>query len=107
MPILSLTLVDWFSRVGASLLAMDVNDNACFLNKPSLSGSSRAGSLLQFSLLVQRYFSIEQYRSGNRLQLDRRMSALLGAQEDYKKRGVHIAYQQTLWRCVAKAGLGR
>jgi len=35
------------------------------------------------------------------------MSALPGAQEDYKKRGVHIAYQQTLWRCVAKSALGR
>jgi hypothetical protein len=81
LPILSLTLVDWFSSLG--------------LPEPVRE---------QFA---QRYFSIEQYRSGNRLQLDRRMSALLGAQEDYKKRGVHIANQQTLWRCVAKAGLGR
>jgi hypothetical protein len=81
LPILSLALVDWFSLPGVS--------------EPGRE---------QFA---QRYFSIEQYRSGNRLQLDSRMSALLGAKEDYKKRGVHIAYQQTLWRCVANAGLGR
>jgi hypothetical protein len=24
-----------------------------------------------------------------------------------RRGGVHIAYQQTLWRCVAEAGLGR
>jgi hypothetical protein len=37
--------------------------------------------------IAQRYFSIEQYRLGNRLQLDSRISALLGAAADYKKRG--------------------
>jgi hypothetical protein len=33
--------------VGASLLAMDVNDNACCLEKALPSNSSRASSLLQ------------------------------------------------------------
>ncbi|PAM85206.1 hypothetical protein CES87_01565 [Pseudomonas sp. ERMR1:02] len=91
---------------------MDVNDYACFLDKRVARGfivgtPPGASSLLQISLLVQRYFSIEQYRPGNRLQLDSRISALLDASADYKKRGVRIAYQQTLGRCVANAGLGR
>ena len=37
--------------------------------------------------IAQRYFSIEQYRPGNRLQLDSRISALPGAAAAYKKRG--------------------
>ena len=58
--------------------------------------------------IAQRYLSIEQYRPGNRLQLDSRISALLDAAADYReKRGVHIVYQQTLRRCLASAGLGR
>ena len=40
--------------------------------------------------IAQRYFSIEQYRPGNRLQLDSRISAFLGAAADYKKSGVFI-----------------
>lgn len=57
--------------------------------------------------IAQRYFSIEQYRPGNRLQLDSRISALPGAAAAYKKRGVHIVYQKSLWRCLASAGPGR
>ena len=51
-----------------------------FFHDPRLSGAS----LVRFT---QRYFSFELYRLGNRLQLDSRVSALLGAQVDYMKKG--------------------
>ncbi|PAM82419.1 hypothetical protein CES87_19570 [Pseudomonas sp. ERMR1:02] len=47
--------------VGASLLAMDVNDNACCLNERVVQGFSRAGSLLQGSGLHCGHRSIGKY----------------------------------------------
>jgi hypothetical protein len=58
-------------------------------------------------IFIKRYFSIEQYQPAKRLQLDSRISALPGAAAVLEVEGVHIAYQQTLWRSVANAGLGR
>ena len=51
----------------------------------------REPGLGQYSrIFAERYFPIEQYRPGNRLQLDSRTSALLGAAAGYKKSGVFI-----------------
>jgi hypothetical protein len=57
LPTLSLTLVDTFFCVGASLLAMGVNDNAYFLDK-RVDARFIASKLAP--ALAQRYFSIEQ-----------------------------------------------
>jgi hypothetical protein len=57
LPTLSLTLVDTFFCVGASLLAMGVNDNAYFLDKRV--GFRFIASKLA-PALAQRYFSFEQ-----------------------------------------------
>jgi hypothetical protein len=46
--------------------------------------------------IAQRYFSIEQYRPANRLQLDSRNRVRLKQRLTIRRGGVHIVYRQTL-----------
>jgi hypothetical protein len=88
LPILSVTLVDTFFSY--------------------LTGHTQRAT----SAITQRYLSNEHFRRGKRLQLDLRVSAIAdrvvgliriaakrataSVKADYKRRGVHIVYQQTL-----------
>ncbi len=93
LPRLSLTLVDWFLlRPLWTCRSEPARDepagDGCIQQAHVIVNAHRERvRSYRFPGLVQRYFSFGRYRPGNRLQLDSRISALLGAEADYKEKG--------------------